>query len=102
MTDEVGNEEISKHATLRDSSEPISLVITYKHAKSPTSQPKLQLAAAANEEVGLQCNILMFTSLTYEFVHLILPHTHALPLLAMKCQMLASSLRSLNTFSYAV
>ena len=99
MTDEVGYEEKSKHTTSRDSSNPDNLMTADTHAKSPTSQPKLQLAAAANDEVGLKCGILMSTSLTCEFLLLILPHTHALPLLAVKCQMLVSSL---NTFSYAV
>jgi len=77
MMDEVGNEEKSKHTTSRDSSNPDNLMTADKHTKCPTSQPKLQLAAAANKEVGLECGILMSTSLTCEFLLLILPHTHA-------------------------
>ena len=99
MTDEVGNEEKSKHTTSRDSSNPDNLVTADTHAKSPTGQPKLQLAPAVNEEVGLECGILMSTSLNCEFLLLILPNTHALLLLAMKCQMLVSTL---NTFSHVV
>jgi len=49
MTDEVGDEEINKHATSRDSSKPHNLVTAEKHAEAPTSEPKLQLAAS-NEE----------------------------------------------------
>ena len=53
MTDEVGNEEKNEHTTSRDSSKPYNTVTAEKHTESPTSEPKLQLAAS-NEEVRLE------------------------------------------------
>ena len=68
ITDEVGNEERNKHTTSRDLSKSHSLVKAEKHAESPTSEPKLQLAAS-NEEVRLE-----------RVLPLLLPQSHALPL----------------------